>query len=50
MEGRHLLKSLYEAAEINVVRIEALDVIATSGAGNYDESSGGDIDTNWDVN
>ena len=50
MEGRNLFKSPYEAAEINVVHIDAFDVIVTSGAGNYDESSGGDIDTNWDVN
>ena len=50
MEKRKLLRSLYETAEIKVVYIEDSDVIATSGAGDYDEESGGDLDTNWDVN
>ena len=50
MEERKQLRSLYETAEMKVVIIEASDVIVTSVAGDYEESSGGDIDTNWDVN
>ena len=50
MEERKQLRFPYETADIKVVIIDTLDVIVTSGAGDYDESSGGDIDTNWDVN
>ena len=50
MEERKLSKFFYEAAVINVITIEAKDIIATSGVGEYDESSGGNLDPNWDVN
>ena len=50
MVERKLLKSFYEAAEIEVVIIEETDLITTSGGGYYDESSGGNLDPNWDVN
>ena len=50
MEERKLSKFFYEAAEINVITIEVKDVIATSNVGDYDESSGGNLDPNWDVN
>ena len=50
MVERKLLRSFYEAAEIEVINIDGNDLITTSGGGYYDESSGGNLDPNWDVN
>ena len=49
MEERKLSKFFYEAVKIDVIGIEAKDIIATSGGGVYEESSGGNLDPNWDV-
>ncbi len=43
-------KSLYEKAFLDVVYLSSKDVIATSGEGNVPTSSGGELDSNWDVN
>ena len=43
-------KTLYEKAILDVVYLSNKDVIATSGESNAPTSSGGELDSNWDVN
>ncbi len=50
MVERKLIKSFYEAVKIEVVCIGETDLITTSSPGCYDESSGGNLDPNWDEN
>jgi len=50
MEENKQLKFLYESAVIDVINIIPQDVITTSDVGGWDESSGGNLDPNWDVN
>lgn len=49
MEERKL-KIFYEAADIDVINLGTGDVITTSVLGDNDDSSGGHLDDNWDVN
>lgn len=47
---RRKLKIFYEAADIDVISLKAVDIITTSGLEDNDDSSGGHLDGNWDVN
>lgn len=47
---RRKLKIFYEAADIDVISFKAVDIITTSGLEDNDDSSGGHLDGNWDVN
>ena len=49
MEERKL-KIFYESADIDVINLRLGDVITTSGFEDDDDSSGGHLDGNWDVN
>ena len=49
MEERKL-KIFYEAADIDVITLRSGDIITTSGLEDNDDSSGGHLDDNWDVN
>lgn len=50
MQENKGLKPLYEAAVIDVISFDNNDVIRTSNVGGWGESSGGNLDPNWDVN
>ena len=50
MQENKQLKTLYETAVIDVINFDDHDVIRTSNAESWGESSGGNLDPNWDVN